>query len=251
MDLQPSGWRFVPRPSTAGRRADDYLRWDLDAAQEAFAGHAGPVKVQAAGPWTLAATVELHRGDRALSDRGACRDIRDALADGLARHVAEVRRRLPGATVVVQLDEPALTAVVNGRVPTASGFGTVRTPEAPELAEAIAAVRDATGAPTGVHCCAADVPLALLGGAAFVSLDLGLLTTRQYDALGELLDAGTHLLAGTTSPEPVRRLRRALGLRLPVTVTPPCGLAGATPDGARATMREVREVARRLAEEDE
>ena len=43
-------------------------------------------------------------------------------------HVADVRRRVPGADrLVVQVDEPALAAVLAGAVPTASGFGRHRT----------------------------------------------------------------------------------------------------------------------------
>ncbi|HEX8002132.1 MAG TPA: methionine synthase [Mycobacteriales bacterium] len=244
VDLQPAGWRFVPRPGIDTRRARDLLQRDLDAAEQAFEGYAGPFKVQVAGPWTLAATIELHRGDRALSDRGAVRDLADALTEGIERHVADVRRRIPGAEVLVQLDEPALPAVVEGRVPTASGFGTLRAVPRPEVIELLRA------AGHGVHCCAADVPLDLLAGAAFVSLDLALLAPRQYDALGALLDGGTVLFAGTTDPDGARRVARDAGATR-IVVTPPCGLAGSSPDEARTTLRRVREVAARLAEEDQ
>lgn len=242
-DLQPSGWRLVPRPGLDTRRARDFLAWDLDAAEQAWEGYAGPFKVQVCGPWTLAAGVELQRGDRALSDRGAVRDLADALHEAVGAHVAEVRRRIPGADVVVQLDEPSLPAVLNGRVPTASGFGTLRAVPRHEITAALRAEG------RGVHCCAGDVPLDVLRGAAFVSLDLALLGTRQYDALAELLDGGTVLFAGSTDSDAVARLRRSLGVGR-IVVTPPCGLAGATPDGARATLKRVREIATRLAEEE-
>ena len=242
-DLQPSGWRLVPRQGIDTRRARDYLAWDLDAAEQAWEGYAGPFKVQLCGPWTLAANVELQRGDRALSDRGAVRDLGEALDEAVAAHVAEVRRRIPGAEVLVQLDEPSLPAVTNGRVPTASGFGTLRVVDRPEVTEVLRA------AGRGVHCCAGDVPLDVLRGAAFVSLDVSLLRTAQYDALAELLDGGTVLFAGTTDHGAARRLRRELGAGR-IVVTPPCGLAGASPDEARATLRRVREIATRLAEEE-
>ncbi|CAM5629256.1 methionine synthase [Streptomyces violaceorubidus] len=41
-------------------------------------------------------------------------------------HLAEVRRRVPGARVVLQLDEPSLTAVLRGQVRSASGYRTHR-----------------------------------------------------------------------------------------------------------------------------
>ncbi len=267
-DLQPSGWRFVPRSGLDERRALDFLRWDLDAFEAALDGYTGLVKVQAAGPWTLAAAIELHRGDRALSDRGAVRDIAEALAEGLARHVAELRRRVPDAVVVVQLDEPSLPAVSAGRVPTASGFGTLRAVGAHEVVDGLRLALP-PGVPAGVHCCAADVPLALLDrvGLSFVSLDLALLTTSQYDPLAGLIDAGVHLLLGAVpttgvtgsvgaTAAPVRRLWRNLShppemLAQRVTVTPACGLAGASPDAARAALTRAREVARSLAEAPE
>jgi methionine synthase II (cobalamin-independent) len=252
VDLQPSGWRFVPRPGVDRRRAEDYLAWDLDAAEQAYDGHTGLLKLQAAGPWTLAAGIELHRGDRALSDRAAVRDIAAALAEGLARHVADVRRRLPNATVVLQLDEPSLPAVQQGRIKTASGFGTLRTVDEPELLATLQAVIDGN---TGVHCCASDVPFDLLrrAGAQFVSFDLALLTTRQYDAVAALLDEGRHLLLGTDSAKTAAALWRDLShpletLAQRVTVTPACGLAGRSPAEARAALTRARDVAKALAE---
>jgi methionine synthase II (cobalamin-independent) len=269
VDLQPSGWRFIPRAGIDQRRALDFLAWDLDALEAALDGYAGLLKVQATGPWTLAAGIELHRGDRALADAGAVRDIAAALAEGVARHVADVRRRVPGATVLVQLDEPSLPAVQQGRIPTASGFGALRAVGAHELLDGLRAVVTGTGAPVGVHCCAGDVPLDLLGrsGAAFVSIDLSLVTTRQYDPLAQLVEDGVHLLLGAvpTAPDdrpvraaaaPLRTLWRNLSyppetLAERVVVTPACGLAGASPDTARAALVRAREVARALAEAPE
>ncbi len=73
VDLQPSGWRFVDRPGRDLRRSRDLLARDLDVLQQVAGDYAGPLKAQAAGPWTLAASLELHRGDKALADPGARR----------------------------------------------------------------------------------------------------------------------------------------------------------------------------------
>src|SRR3954447_24657016 len=75
VDLQPSGWRLTDRPGIDERRARDFLSRDLDAIEEHAGEYAGPFKVQVAGPWTLAASLERVRGDRALADLGACRDL--------------------------------------------------------------------------------------------------------------------------------------------------------------------------------
>src|SRR4051794_22897423 len=73
VDLTPAGWRLVPRPGMDQRRAREFLARDLDALSDIAADYSGPFKVQAAGPWTLAAGLERTRGDRAVVDAGARR----------------------------------------------------------------------------------------------------------------------------------------------------------------------------------
>ena len=169
VDLQPAGWRLTDAAGIDHRRARSLLAQDLDVLEEQAEGYTGSFKIQLAGPWTLAATVEKPRGDKVLSDHGARRELAQALAEGVRTHVRDVRRRLPGVDrLVVQVDEPALAAVLNAQVPTASGFGrhrTVHPPEASEqLAWVLAAVAEA-GAEPWVHTCAPETPLQLLRGA--------------------------------------------------------------------------------------
>ena len=128
VDLQPSGWRLVSRSGHDERRGRDLLERDLDEFEAAASDYTGPVKVQVAGPWTLAATLELTRGDKALADEGAVRDIAEALADGVAGHVADLRRRLPQARVIVAFDEPSLPAVLAGHVRRRAGSAPCRRP---------------------------------------------------------------------------------------------------------------------------
>ncbi len=252
VDLQPTGWRMVPRPSRDGRRARDLLARDIDALEEV--AHASPppyLKVQATGLWTLASVLELHRGDRVLADHSAVTDLADSLAEGLRLHVADVQRRLPGTVVVLQLDEPGLPAVQQARVPTSSGFGTLRVPKAQTVRERLTTVL-AAAEHTVLHCCAADPPVALLALASAISID----GTLPYDedALGEVVEQGTGLLLGVvpsigTEPtavrgivEIVRRLRDRVGVT-DVTLTPTCGMAGATPAYAKAVMKRLTEAA--------
>ena len=82
----------------------------------------GRFKIQVAGPWTLAATVERPRGDRVLADRGARRELAQALAEGLGDTWPTYAAAARMHRLIVQVDEPALPAVLAGRVPTASGF---------------------------------------------------------------------------------------------------------------------------------
>ncbi|MEV4226450.1 methionine synthase [Streptomyces bobili] len=269
--VEPSGWRLGDRPGRDTRRARSWLREDLDALEESTQGYEGQVKVQAVGPWTLAAALELRNGEAALSDPGACRDLAASLTEGLRVHLAEVRRRVPGAQVVLQLDEPSLTAVLRGRVRSASGYRTYRAVDR-QVVEAtlreVVGVHE--GGPVVVHSCAPDVPFALLrrAGAAAVSFDFSLLTERDDDTIGEAVEAGTRLFAGVVpgtdaalsdpagSVMGVRTLWRRLGLRPDllaeaVTVTPACGLAGASPAYAREALAHCVRAARSLADNPE
>jgi hypothetical protein len=162
--VEPSGWRIGDRPGRDTKRARAWLGEDLDALEEFTQGYEGPLKVQAVGPWTLAAALELRNGEVALSDPGACRDLAGSLAEGLREHLAEVRRRVPGAQIVLQLDEPSLFAVLRGHVRSASGYRTHRAVDR-QLVEARSArssgcTRTARSSSTPAHrtcrspCCA-------------------------------------------------------------------------------------------------
>ena len=86
VEVVPTGWRVTARPGRDHRRAVDLLHFDVDALDAACAGPRPEwVKVQAAGPWTLAASVELHTGHRVLTDRGAVREFAASWARGCAR----------------------------------------------------------------------------------------------------------------------------------------------------------------------
>jgi methionine synthase II (cobalamin-independent) len=265
--LEPSGWRFSDRPGRDTLRSLDHLARDLDVLEEVAGGHDGPFKIQVCGPWTLAASIELRHGDRALKDPGAVRDLVASLAEGVAAHVADVRRRLPAAQVVLQLDEPGLPAALAGTVPTASGFSRLRAIEEPVAEEALRKVIEAADAYPVVHCCARDVPYGLLrgAGAKALSVDLRLVPKRDDDAVGEAVDAGVGLLLGAVpatdaalpslqaTAEPVRDLWRRLGfpserLAEQVVVTPACGMAGASPRYVRTALKRCRDTARMLYE---
>ena len=274
-DLQPAGWRLTGTsgsPAIDQRRARSLLGQDLDTleelAQEALP-EGGALKAQVTGPWTLAATVERPRGDKILADHGARRELAQALAEGVRLHVRDLRRRLPTvARLVVQVDEPALAAVLAAAIPTASGHGTHRSIEPPEASAALEWVLEAIaeeGAEPWVHACAPGTPLALLRGAGAqgLAVDLAQLSAADHDALAEALEAGSTVALGavpTTGPMPGDKqvtesvLRwldlvgldpEAVGERL--VVSPACGLAGATWAQARTAMTLARTAAASLA----
>ena len=269
VDLQPAGWRVTDARGIDHRRAVSLLRQDLDTVEERLQGYDGHLKLQVTGPWTLAATVERPRGDRVLADHGLRRDLAQSLAAGLADHLAEMARRVRGATLLVQIDEPALPAVLAGQVPTASGFHRHRSVDAPAAApllDTVLAAAHEAGVETLVHCCADDVPFDLLsrvgGGRVGLSVDLDRLGATAYDEVATALEADRWTFLGvvpSTRPatEPVvgdvvRRVERLLDmLGLEPTdrlgLTPACGLAGADPEWTRTALRLCAEAARRLS----
>lgn len=269
VDLQPSGWRFVDRPGRDAARTRDMLSRDLDALADTAADYDGWFKVAVAGPWTLAAGVELHRGDKSVADAGACRDLAESLAAGIAEHLGTLARILPRARVVLQLDEPSLPDVLRGGVRTASGFGKLEAVESHVVEDGLRMVLAAGSTAVGeqirtaVHCCADEAPIELFraAGASAVGLDLSSKFTE--DAVGVAIESGTGLLLGvlpgtdTALPDPqrsadrVRRWWQRLGFdveKLPgaLTLTPTCGLAGASPPYARAVLAHLRAAAEEL-----
>lgn len=271
-DVQPSGWRLVERPGTDERRARSYLGQDLDELEAATQGYTGTVKTQVCGPWTTVTGLRLSRGEPVLSDQSAVRDVVASLTEGLLAHVADLRRRLPDARPVLQLDEPSLPAVLVGGVRSSSGARSFRPVPETTAVDVLRSVVDAlrvVDVPVVVHCCAERPPVALLhrAGVAGLSLDLMILPGALDNELGTALEDGVAVLAGLVpatdsemldagaTVEPVRQLWHRLGLPIEglrhVVVTPTCGMAGASPAYAASALGLAREAARRLAEDPE
>ncbi|QOS60169.1 methionine synthase [Thermobifida fusca] len=271
IEVQPSGWRVTQRAGRDLTRARSFLSWDLDALEEHTSGYTGPLKIQATGPWTMAASVELRNGEKMIADLGAVADLCESFREGLLAHLAEVRKRVPEATILVQVDEPSLPAVLTGSVPTASGYGRLRAVDrvlVEERLRALFSAIDTAGGYPLVHCCALRVPVDLLRrcGARALSLDATRLTRESDEAIGTAVESGVGLLLGVVpavdsrmSPpvdtvEPVRELWHRIGFdpehaTRDVVITPVCGLAGASPRHARAALDLCREAARVLREE--
>jgi hypothetical protein len=253
IELYAGQWRVASRPGHELRVALDFLDRDLDTMTAQASEYAGVFKIQVPGPWTLAASLQLPIGGAVLRDHGATRDLAASLADGVRAHVASVRARLPLATILLQVDEPSLPAVLAGRVPSESGYATLRSVDSSVARSALSSVFSAAGVPVIVHCCAPSVPLSLLreSGAMAVALDISLLS--DLDAFGEQVDAGMGVFAGVSGPSPagvVRDLWRKLGfplssLAVQVVVTPPCGLS--VPPVP--VFRALRDAGRRLTDD--
>jgi methionine synthase II (cobalamin-independent) len=268
------GWQLTDRRGRDMTRAAGYLSQDLDVLEEVADGYSGPLKIQICGPWTMAAALELfHSANPALADPGAVADIAESLAEGLAAHAADVRKRVPGANLIVQVDEPSLPLALAGRVPTASGLGAVGAVDTAVAGQRLRTVLSASAAYTVVHCCAGPTPFPEMraAGAGAVSFDVAQLASRDTDQIAEMAEAGLGIFAGALSTQSADRLltgpqippretaervvtlwhRTGLapgGLTEQVVITPACGLRGVSPAAARAALRHCREAARIVPE---
>ncbi|MCX2933958.1 methionine synthase [Mycobacterium sp. CVI_P3] len=275
IDTVPRGYRIAARPGAVTRRAISLLDEDIDAIEEAWekAGGPGsgrPVKVQAPGPITLAAQLELANGHRALTDAGAVRDLASSLAEGVARHRAELARRL-STTVVVQYDEPLLSAALAGRL---TGVTALNPVHSVDEAVAIGLLDECVaGAGTEVllHSCSTGLPWNVLQRSMInaISVDASTLGDADFDGLGEFLDSGRAVVFGlvpTSAPvkqssaEEVAAAAVAItdrigfsrgSVRNRVGVSPACGLAGATAAWARVAVGLCQRAADAVAEDPE
>ncbi|WP_406817570.1 methionine synthase [Mycobacterium sp. M23085] len=273
IDTVPRGYRLAARPGAVTRRAISLLDEDMDALEEAWeaAGLRNDgrvVKVQAPGPITLAAEIELSNGHRAITDPGALRDLTASLAEGVAAHRAGLARRLE-AEVVVQFDEPSLPKALAGGL---SGV-TALSPVAPVDEEVAAGLLDTCARTVGgevlLHCSAPDIPWELLQRSVIgaVLVDAGALDVADLDGVAEFVESGRTVVLGVVAPQaPARRISAEevaaavvavtdrLGfarsaLRDRVGVTPARGLAGATPEWARTAIELARKAAEMFAED--
>ncbi len=274
-----TGWRLGSQTSAqlpaTMRRGLALLGEDLDATQSHWDTYAGPFKVQLVGPWTLAAAVEGKNGEALVFDQGAVRDLAAASAQAASLHIDDIRRRLPGAQIVIQFDEPSLPAVLAGRIRTQSGWGACPPVPEPEaravLSELLASVMR-TPASTAIHCCGRDAPIDLLRqtGAQIVSIDL---TSDRGEAsdeeFGNLLDSDALLMAGVVDPmgrpdnlTPAAVLRPLLTVlsRLSVSygeasgrllLSPSCGLAGVASLAATRPISKALVAAGRALRDDD
>lgn len=261
-DLQPAGWRLTDHAGVDARRAASLLARDLETVEDLGQGFDGTIKEQVLGPWTLATRTDLPRGEKVLSDHGARRDLAESLAAGLADHLTTVRRRLPGARLVVQIDEPALPDVLGARVRTASGFGRYRTVEPAEvdaLLRPVVAAVERAGAPAAAWV-PGEAPVSLLTGAGFTALitDGRAVVGPSGDAWAEAVESGAAVWLGTVDPlrpedesgarERARRVLGALGLGVAeiadrLVLTPARGLDDVTPAQAALALRTAASMA--------
>lgn len=275
IDTVPRGYRIAPGRRSVTRRAMSFLDEDIDALEEAWEkaglrGSGRTVKVQASGPVTLAAHLELPGGHRAITDTGAVRDLTRSLAEGMAALRAQIARRLE-SDVVVQFDEPSLPAALLGRLTGVSTLSPVHPVDEAVVTELLDECVAVVGGDVAVHSCAAGLPWKLLQRSAIaaVSVDVNTLTAADLDGVGEFVESGRTVLLGavpttvTGAPPSAAQIAATVAgvtdrlgfprgvLRDRIGVTPSCGLAAATPEWARSAIELAQRAADAFAEDPE
>ncbi|OBA79922.1 methionine synthase [Mycobacterium sp. 1164966.3] len=275
LDTMPRGYRIAARPGAVTRRAVSLLDEDMDALEEAWetAGLRGGgrvLKVQAPGPITLAAGLELANGHRAITDAGAVRDLAASLAEGVAAHRAALARRLD-TPVVVQLDEPSLPAALDGRLTGVTALSPVAALDETVAGALLDTCVIGVGADVLLHSCSPGLPWNLLqsSGIRSVSVDASTLSASDLDGVAAFVESGRTVMLGvvaTSAPNrrpsaeevagAVVKVTDRLGfarsaLRDRIGVTPACGLAGATPQWARTAIELARKAAEAFSQDPE
>ncbi|MDR6792417.1 hypothetical protein J2X12_000149 [Pseudarthrobacter oxydans] len=268
VDVQPYGWRLVDRPGKDFRRAASALATDINVLADVAGAEENPaaeIKVQLVGPLSLAAGLHLHNGERALLDYGARRDLADSLAAGVGGYLSRVAAAVPGARLVVQMDEPEIAAVLAGTIPTSSGYRTLRAVPASEARESwrlvLDALRAAGAAEAVISVPEVEAPFdqILAAGADGIAVPLKALTSRQWEQLAGAVESGSSLWLGAMeaaggplpkvaeSMEAVWRPWRQLGLPAQtlasIRVTPSAGLAGGSPSQATEVLGRLTRLA--------
>ena len=219
----PRGWRVAAR---AGKDADRMER-DLDRLEELWHGKVDMVKVQLAGPFTLAAEIEMANGHRMITDPGALRDLTDALLQASTDHLRDVERRF-GASVL-QLDEPRLPEVVAGTLKGATDYETIAA--IPEPQETLVRFSE--------HLLHAPM-----------LLDVPWLTADPHrankDALARLLDGGARIAIPTMAPRELYNLFDELQIDPAATTVDVYAEPAATLVDTAANYRAAREMAEAL-----
>ena len=214
-DRQPHGWRLGGVPGDDSRRARALLAGDLNMVADVLGAESGadtgPVLFTVLGPVSLAATVHVRNGEKLQSDPGARRDLTASWCAGMPELRAALRRNTDGRDTVLVVREPELERVLTGRIPTASGYRTLRSLPHHEvraaLGEAVAAARSAGMGTVVLEAGTATAQWAVDVGADAAVLGVPDGPTEQWEPLAALREAGVGLCLDSvpvTGHAPVR-----------------------------------------------
>ena len=232
LDIGPRSWRVSRRPQIATMRARDQFERDLDLLEELWAGKVTELKVQLVGPWTLAAQIEMANGHRMITDRGATRDIADAVLYAAGEHRRDVEKRF-GVSTLLQLDEPVLGRVRRGKLKGTTDYEDIPAVPDDQLVEAYQ--------PFGEHLLHPSEPLYC---ADWFTVDLA--GEFDWDALAGALDRGVRITVPVMEPREVFNIFDKLQLDPALTAIDVYAEAGSTLVATAANYRAATEMAEAL-----
>ncbi|QGU07124.1 hypothetical protein COCCU_05900 [Corynebacterium occultum] len=220
VDRGPRSWIMSARPQIETRRSRDLVERDLEVCAEVWNMKANTIKVQVAGPWMLAAQIEMSNGHKVITDRGAMRDLTDSLIAGIRAHLAHVAHSLdvlasPQAlyselvdpVVVLQIDEPLLPKINAGKILGTTEFENIPAVAENDIAERLNQVIESVrggGVSSVLLNQTGYSPLwevARESGADTVQLSLDLVRGNEHlDGFGRAISEGVRLGLGITNP---------------------------------------------------
>ncbi|OKX83821.1 uroporphyrinogen decarboxylase/cobalamine-independent methonine synthase family protein [Corynebacterium glutamicum] len=205
VDRGARSWVMSTRPSRLTHLTGDFLDMDLDACEETWGTGVDKLKIQVAGPWTLGARIELANGHRVLSDRGAMRDLTQALIAGIDAHARKVAGRFR-AEVQVQIDEPELKSLIDGSLPGTSTFDIIPAVNVADASECLQQVFSSIEGPTYLNL-TGQIPtwdVARGAGADTVQISMDQVRGNEHlDGFGETITSGIRLGLGITTGKDV------------------------------------------------
>lgn len=244
IETTPSGWRIARGENRIMRRANSWLNEDIDELEAIAHEHSGLLKMQIAGPWTLAASIELINGHRLINDMGAVHDYAQGISAAVSQFLSEARRRFPHARWVIQVDEPWIGGVLRGQVPTRTGRGSLPPVDGQTVQHILTNIAQSIhdeDAFAWIHTCANQPPLELMLKSGFdgISVDFGLLQNGDEEFITDMWDKNVVLIAGLNAAvtnnsqqllNPVIEFARKVSAPLDslknyINLSPTCGLA--------------------------
>ncbi len=267
-DLASFGWRLSSGSSNEGRLARSSWAGAINTLADLIGQESSPgqnLKIQLLGPISLANQIYLPSGERASSDSGARRDLRDSFLAGLPDWLRLLQEAAPGQRLILQVDEPDLGPVLAGTVASVSGYRNLPAVTIQEVAETYSIYsRQLEPLVSQVILATPQLENALPFAAYFagITLNLSYNNTSDWEKLAEHLEAGRRAWLGLPTGQEAEsltkqahtfwRMWRMIGLPAKtvelLTLTEGPGIKNLNPQQATAALGRLTELARAVSE---
>ncbi|MDO4917204.1 MAG: hypothetical protein Q3974_06245 [Rothia sp. (in: high G+C Gram-positive bacteria)] len=201
------GWRIVSGRAVESERARSLFSSDINAVadvvgKESSIGHS--FKIQLCGPLTLASSLYLPNGERAISDRGATRDIRDSLIAGISSWIELIQEAVPGEQLFCQFSEPLAAAALQGELLTASKFRTLAPVEPHVLEESFEMLQSelsALNVKIAISDLAREYHPKISASADALAINTAEFADHDWEDVARVVESGTEAWLGSADPQ--------------------------------------------------